>query len=90
MLMQTVSVFAGVDWGTVVHRVCVLNAAGQVVCSRAIEYNGKAIADFLRSVMELAEGDSGRVAVAIEVHAVRWWKRVSTVDSPYSRSIRSN
>ncbi len=62
----TVSWFAGVDWGSQKHQVCLLNAAGQVVGERAFRHGGAGLAalcDWLVS----AAGEPGRVAVAIEV-----------------------
>src|SRR3982751_3393977 len=61
-----VSWFAGVDWGSERHQVCLLDAAGQVVGERAFRHGGAgltALCDWLVSVA----GEPGRVAVAIEV-----------------------
>jgi transposase len=62
----TVSWFAGVDWGSERHQVCLLDAAGQVVGEREFRHGGAGLAalcDWLVS----AAGEPGRVAVAIEV-----------------------
>ena len=62
----TVSWFAGVDWGSEKHQVCLLDAAGQVVGEREFRHGGAGLAalcDWLVS----AAGEPGRVAVAIEV-----------------------
>ena len=62
----TVSWFAGVDWGSQKHQVCLLDAAGKVVGERDFPHGGAGLAalcDWLVS----AAGDPGRVAVAIEV-----------------------
>jgi transposase len=62
----TVSWFAGVDWGSQKHQVCLLDAAGQVVGEREFRHGGAgltALCDWLVSVA----GEPGRVAVAIEV-----------------------
>src|SRR5689334_14451915 len=65
--------FAGVDWGSERHQVCLLDAAGMVVGERAFRHDGAgfvhdgagwaALCDWLVSVA----GPSGTVAVAIEV-----------------------
>src|SRR4051812_25195104 len=62
----TISWFAGVDWGSEKHQVCLLDAAGQVVGERAFRHDGAglvALCDWLVSVA----GEPSRVAVAIEV-----------------------
>jgi hypothetical protein len=62
----TVSWFAGVDWGSQKHQVCLLDAAGQVVGEREFRHGGAgltALCDWLVSVA----GEPERVAVAIEV-----------------------
>jgi transposase len=62
----TVNWFAGVDWGSQKHQVCLLDAAGKVVGERDFPHGGAGLAalcDWLVS----AAGDPGRVAVAIEV-----------------------
>ena len=62
----TVSWFAGVDWGSEKHQVCLLDAAGKVVGEREFRHGGAGLAalcDWLVS----AAGEPGRVAVAIEV-----------------------
>src|SRR3954466_15305313 len=79
MSAGTVSWFAGVDWGSERHQVCLLDAAGQVVGERAFRHGGvglAALCDWLGSIA----GEPGRgagatrgppgpggVAVAIEV-----------------------
>jgi hypothetical protein len=62
----TVSWFAGVDWGSERHQVCLLDAAGQVVGERDFPHGGAgwaALCDWLAPVA----GEPSRVAVAIEV-----------------------
>ena len=58
--------FAGVDWGTERHQVCLLDEAGTVVGERAFRHDGAglvALCDWLVSVASNADA----VAVAIEV-----------------------
>ena len=66
MTGETKRWFAGVDWGSEKHQVCLLDAAGTVVGERAFAHDGAglvALCDWLVSVA----GDPGAVAVAIEV-----------------------
>src|SRR3954447_15507679 len=62
----TVSWFAGVDWGSERHQVCLLDAAGQVVGERAFRHGGAGLAALCDWLLSVA-GEPGRVAVAIEV-----------------------
>src|ERR671910_2233038 len=66
MAEVTIGWFAGVDWGSQQHQVCVLDAAGKVVGERVFPHGGAglvALCDWLVSVA----GHPGTVAVAIEV-----------------------
>src|SRR3954466_13661353 len=62
----TISWFAGVDWGSEKHQVCLLDAAGQVVGERAFRHDGAGLAALCDWVVSVA-GEPSRVAVAIEV-----------------------
>jgi transposase len=55
--------FAGVDWGSERHQVCLLDAAGTVVGERAFAHGGAGLVALCDSVA----GHPGGVAVAIEV-----------------------
>jgi transposase len=66
MTDEAIGWFAGVDWGSEQHQVCILDAAGKVRGERAFPHGGAglvALCDWLVSVA----GSSGSVAVAIEV-----------------------
>src|SRR5215203_3487260 len=66
MADKTFRWFAGIDWGSAKHQVCLLDGAGKVVGERAFAHGGAGLAalcDWLVS----AAGDPGSVAVAIEV-----------------------
>jgi transposase len=58
--------FAGVDWGSEKHQVCLLDAAGAVVGERAFAHTGAGLAALCDWLVSLA-GHPGAVAVAIEV-----------------------
>jgi transposase len=61
------SFYVGIDWATQIHRVCVMDAEGQVLLERAIEHSGEAIGQFLQSLENMVSHEPQRVAVGIEV-----------------------
>jgi transposase len=58
--------FAGVDWGSEKHQVCLLDEAGTVVGERVFQHDAAGLAALCDWLVSVA-GDSGPVAVAIEV-----------------------
>ena len=58
--------FAGVDWGSEKHQVCLLDDAGAVVGERAFRHDAAGLAALCDWLVSTA-GDAGAVAVAIEV-----------------------
>ena len=66
MVDGTVSWFAGVDWGSENHQVCLLDAGGAVAGERAFRHDGAGLAALCDWLVSVA-GEPGRVAVAIEV-----------------------
>src|SRR4051812_17856572 len=66
MTPETRRWFAGVDWGSEKHQVCMLDAAGKVVGERAFAHDGAGLVALCDWLVSLA-GDPGAVAVAIEV-----------------------
>jgi transposase len=66
MTDDTVSWFAGVDWGSQKHQVCLLDAAGRVVGEREVRHGGAGLAALCDWLVSVA-GEPGRIAVAIEV-----------------------
>src|SRR5215217_4857652 len=58
--------FAGVDWGSEKHQVCLLDEAGAVVGERAFRHDGAGLAALCDWLVSLA-GGARAVAVAIEV-----------------------
>src|SRR3954465_1757162 len=61
----TVCWFAGVDWGSEKHQVCLLNAAGQVVGERAFPHGGAGLAALCDWLVSVA-GEAGPGAGGIE------------------------
>src|SRR5215210_1789662 len=66
MADKTIHWFAGVDWGSAKHQVCLLDEAGTVVGERACAHDGAGRAALCDWLMSMA-GNAGAVAVAIGV-----------------------
>jgi len=66
MVDDNVTWFAGIDWGSATHQVCLLDAAGKIVGERAFLHSGAGLAVLCDWLVSVA-GDAGSVAVAIEV-----------------------
>ena len=66
MMDETKRWFAGVDWGSEKHQVCLLDAGGAVVGERAFRHDGAGLAALCDWLVSLT-GDAGAVAAAIEV-----------------------
>src|SRR3954454_21729777 len=66
MTSETKCWFAGVDWGSEKHQVCLLDNSGAVVGERAFRHDGVGLAALCDWLVSVA-GDAGTVAVAIEV-----------------------
>src|SRR4051812_1486310 len=58
--------FAGIDWGSAKHQVCLLDGTGKVVGERAFAHGGAGLAALCEWIVSMA-GDPGSIAVAIEV-----------------------
>ena len=65
MTSETRRWFAGVDWGSEKHQVCLLDEAGTVVGERAFAHDGAGLAAMCDWLVSVA-GAAGAVAVAIE------------------------
>jgi transposase len=59
--------FVGVDWGTQVHQVCVLDQAGHLLEQRRVEHRAEAIATMIDRLLKFSGGDPASIAVGIEV-----------------------
>jgi transposase len=60
-------IYVGLDWGAEFHQACVLDSSGKILRECRVDHNGQAITDFLRSLNNLANGQPGSIAMAIEV-----------------------
>src|SRR5580700_1081787 len=63
---ETISWFAGVDWGSERHQVCLLDARGGTVGEREFPHSGEGLAELGDWLLSMASA-AGTVAVAIEV-----------------------
>src|SRR5436190_2987490 len=66
MADETIHWFAGVDWGSAKHQVCLLDGAGKVMGEREFAHGGAGLAALCEWMVSMA-GDPGSIAVAIEV-----------------------
>lgn len=57
--------FAGIDWASVEHEVCALQADGKLVDAKSFKHSGDGLAELCNWLMKLGEPSS--IAVAIEV-----------------------
>ena len=58
--------FAGVDWGSQRHHVCVLDAAGKVLGERAFEHGGAGLSAMAAWLLSPTAGQAGDVGAALE------------------------
>lgn len=59
--------FAGIDWASEAHQVCVINADGEVVSERSVKHSGDGLADLCDWLPDECQAQPARIAVAIEV-----------------------
>ena len=58
--------FAGVDWGSQQHQVCVLDAEGKLLGEPAFEHGGAGLSAMAAWLLSLTPGQAGDVGVALE------------------------
>ncbi len=59
--------FAGVDWGSQSHQVCVLGSDGAVLGEKAFPHSGEGLGQLLDWILDCAACEANQVAVAIEI-----------------------
>ena len=59
--------FAGIDWGSQSHHVCVLGADGTVLGEKAFPHSGEGLGQLLDWILGCAACEAKQVAVAIEI-----------------------
>ncbi|HEX4163850.1 MAG TPA: transposase [Bryobacteraceae bacterium] len=67
MLTKTFLFFVGIDWATEEHRVCLINADGQIISERSVLHSGPGIPEVVEWIAEKTCELRDKVAVAIEV-----------------------
>lgn len=64
---NTYEYFAGIDWGTEKHRVCLINDAGQILAERWIEHSGDSLAELTVWFRQHTSDSPSLLAAAIEI-----------------------
>lgn len=64
---DTFSIFVGIDWGSELHQVCVIDSTRRVLLEKSFTHSGKGLSELVRAVLQAACGQPARLAVAIEV-----------------------
>jgi transposase len=59
--------FAGIDWGTERHRVCLMNAAGRTLAERWVEHSGSSLAELVAWLRQQTLAAPSVLAAAIEI-----------------------
>lgn len=67
MVDDTFTLSVGIDCGSQIHQVCVLDRAGSVIGERRIEHSGADLAALADWLLTLGEADPARILIAIEV-----------------------
>jgi transposase len=65
-MMDDIRWFAGVDWASEKHRVCLLNASGEVVGERDVDHSGAGLSELCDWLLAKTGATPGQIAVAIE------------------------
>jgi len=66
-LDSTFRFFAGIDWGSEKHRVCLMNRDGQILAERWIEHNGDSLAELTAWLRRETSDAPSLLAAAIEI-----------------------
>ena len=64
---STFRFFAGIDWGSEKHRVCLMNRDGQILAERWIEHNGDSLAELTAWLRRETSDAPSLLAAAIEI-----------------------
>src|SRR6476469_8363327 len=59
--------FAGIDWASETHQVCLVDASGKIVGERAFPHGGAGLAEMCAWLVESTETEPSAIAVSIEV-----------------------
>jgi transposase len=66
-MMDDIGWFAGVDWASEKHKVCLLNASGQAVGERDVDHTGSGLSELCDWLLAKTGAPPGQIGVAIEV-----------------------
>jgi len=59
-------IYIGIDWGSRVHAVCVLDGEGQRLLEQEVGHDGAKIRKFIEQAVELVDGDASRIVAGME------------------------
>jgi hypothetical protein len=59
--------FAGIDWASQTHQVCLVDAGGKIIGERAFAHGGPGLAELCAWLLTMTRGAPTAIAVAIEV-----------------------
>jgi transposase len=59
--------FAGIDWGSEKHRVCLINEAGGIIAERWAEHSGSSLAELVDWLRQQTRASPSLLAAAIEI-----------------------
>ena len=59
--------FAGTDWGSTSHQVCVIDQHGSIVGEKVFDHTGKGLSEMAEWILRASHSTTDNVAVSIEV-----------------------
>ena len=65
--MEDLEYFAGIDWGSDVHQVCVIDSEGRVLGERAFRHGGAGLAEMADWLLATTKAEPQVIGIAIEV-----------------------
>jgi transposase len=66
-LENDVQYFAGIDWGSQQHRVCLMDQQGRLIAERWIEHSGSSLAELVDWLRQQTQASPQTLAAAIEI-----------------------
>ena len=65
--MATLEFFAGIDWGSETHQVCVVDKGGDILGERAFQHSGAGLVEMANWILATTDAQPDAIGVAIEV-----------------------
>lgn len=59
-------IYVGIDWGSRVHAVCVLDPERKKLFEQEVSHDGEAVRKFIEKALELVDGDAARIVAGME------------------------